>query len=345
LPAPGPAASSSFAVAFAPGALIAGPNVPDTGPGTPRMARAEPPPSPAVQIAQTRYIVFLTAYWSQGRKGGARGMFERFTDQARRVVVLAQEEARMLNHDYIGTEHILLALIRESTGVAARALESLGITEEAARQQAEQIIGRGEQDPPRGHLPFTPRGKKTLELSLREAIALGSISIGTEHILLGLIREGEGKNPATQVLNGLGIDPNRVRQQVIALVAARRGEQEAGARGVTAGGGKRKLTSEVRGRLDSIEWRLSVLEQRVGTGPDERELDREIGQLRRDKEAAIDAQDFENAAVLRDRESQLLSDKAARLQEWAALPSLTDEVERLRDLLRRHGIDPQDGAA
>ena len=182
---------------------------------------------------------------------------------------------------------------------------------------------------------------------MREAIALGSTSIGTEHILLGLIREGEGKgkSPAAQVLDGLGVDPNRVRQQVVALVSASRGEDEAAVPRVTAGGGKRKLASEVRGRLDSIEWRLSVLEQRVGTGPDVRDLDREIIQVRRDKEVAIDAQDFENAAVLRDRESQLLSDKAARLQEWAAPPSLSDEVERLRDLLRRHGIDPQDGAA
>jgi ATP-dependent Clp protease ATP-binding subunit ClpA len=278
-------------------------------------------------------------------------MFERFTDQARRIVVLAQEEARMLNHNYIGTEHLLLALIRENRGVAGQALESLGVTEEAARQQVEQIIGRGQQDPPRGHIPFTPRAKKTLELSLREAIALGSTSIGTEHILLGLIREGEGKGKrcatqvAAQVLNGLGVDPNRVRQQVIQLISAGRGEAEAGVRRVTAGGGKRKLASEVRGRLDSIEWRLSVLEQRVGNGPDVRDLDQEIAQVRREKEAAIDAQDFESAAVLRDRESQLLSDKAAREQEWAALPSLSDEVERLRDLLRRHGIDPQDGAA
>jgi len=103
--------------------------------------------------------------------------------------------------------------------------------------------------------------------------------------------------------------------------------------------------SELRDRLDSIEWRLSVLEQRVGTGPDVRDLDRDIAQVRHDKEAAIDAQDFENAAVLRDRERQLLNDKAARVQEWAALPFLTDEVERLRDLLRRHGIDPRDGVA
>jgi ATP-dependent Clp protease ATP-binding subunit ClpA len=270
-------------------------------------------------------------------------MFERFTDQARHVVVLAQEEARMLSHNYIGTEHILLALIHEGTGTAAQALDSLGITEEAARHQVEQIVGGGQQDPQRGHIPFTPRAKKVLELALREAVALDSISIGTEHILLGLIRESDGKgnSPAAEVLNALGVEANSVRQQVVWLVSASRGEDEAGVRRVTPGGGKRKPQAELRGRLDSIEWRLSVLEQRVGIG----DLDREIAQVRRDKEAAIDARDFENAAVLREKERQLLSDKAAREQEWAALPSLSDEIERLRDLLRRHGIDPQNGAA
>jgi ATP-dependent Clp protease ATP-binding subunit ClpC len=269
-------------------------------------------------------------------------MFERFTDRARRVVVLAREEAGMLNHDYVSTEHILLALIREGGGVAAQALASLGITEEAARQQVEEIVGRGQPGPHRGHLPMTPRAKKILQLSLREAIALGHGYIGSEHILLGLLREGEGV--AMRVLNGLGVEPNIVRQQVIQLVSARRVHEEPGT-GRATGRGKRKLWSELRGRLDSLDWRLSVLEQRIGTAPDLAQLDQEITQVRRDKEAAIDGQDFENAAVLRDRESQLLSDKAARLQEWAALPSLSDEVERLRDLLRRHGIDPQNGAA
>jgi hypothetical protein len=274
-------------------------------------------------------------------------MFERFTDQARRIMVLAQEEARLLNHDYIGNEHLLLGLIHERTGVAARALEELGITEDAARQQVEQIVGRGQQDPPRGQIPLTARAKKTLQLSLREAIALGSSFIGTEHILLGLVREGEGnsRSPGTRVLSGLGVDSVTVRQQVIRLVSARRVDDETGIGRLAARGSKRKLPSELPGRLDSLEWRLSVLEQRVGTGRDVRDLDLEIAQVRSDKEAAIDAQDFENAAVLRDREQQLLSDKAARLQEWAALPSLTEEIERLRDLLRRHGIDPQDGAA
>jgi ATP-dependent Clp protease ATP-binding subunit ClpC len=272
----------------------------------------------------------------------ALSMFERFTDRSRRVVVLAQEEARMLDHSYIGTEHILLALIREDGGVAAQALESLGITEEAARQQVEEITGRGEPGPQRGHIPFTPRAKKILQLSLREAIALGHGYIGTEHILLGLVREDDGV--AVRVLNGLGVEPNRVRHQVIQLVSARRVQEEPGT-GRATGRGKRKLLSELRGRLDALDWRLSVLEQRVGTSPDLAQLDQEITQVLSDKESAIEAQDFENAAVLRDREQQLLGDRAARLQEWAALPSLSDEVERLRDLLRRYGIDPQDGAA
>jgi ATP-dependent Clp protease ATP-binding subunit ClpC len=272
----------------------------------------------------------------------ALSMFERFTDRARRVVVLAQEEARMLSHDYIGTEHILLGLVREDGGVAGRALESLGITEEAARQQVEEVVGRGQQDPPRGHIPFTPRAKKILQLSLREAIALGHAYIGTEHILLGLLREDDGV--AIRVLNGLGVDAVRVRQQVIRLVHARRVQAELGT-GRTAGRGKRKLLSELRGHLDSLDWRLSVLEQRVGTAPDLAQLDQEITQVRSDKESAIDVQDFEHAAGLRDREQQLLGDIAARQQEWAALPSLSDEVERLRDLLRQYGIDPQDGAA
>jgi ATP-dependent Clp protease ATP-binding subunit ClpC len=143
-------------------------------------------------------------------------MFERFTDRARRVVVLAQEEARMLNHNYIGTEHILLGLIHEGEGVAAKALESLGISLDAVRGQVEEIIGQG-QAAPTGHIPFTPRAKKVLELSLREALQLGHNYIGTEHILLGLIREGEGV--AAQVLQKLGADLNRVRQQVIQLLS------------------------------------------------------------------------------------------------------------------------------
>ena len=144
-------------------------------------------------------------------------MFERFTDGARRAVVLSQEEARLLNHNYIGTEHILLGLIHEVEGVAAKALESLGIKLESVRGQVEEIIGSGG-SPPSGHIPFTPRAKQVLELSLREALALGHNYIGTEHILLGLIREGEGV--AAQVLVAVGADLPRVREQVVLLLAA-----------------------------------------------------------------------------------------------------------------------------
>ena len=143
-------------------------------------------------------------------------MFERFTDRARRVVVYAQDEARLLDHNYIGTEHILLGLIREGEGVAAKALDSLGISLEAVRLRTEDIIGRG-QYAQEGHIPFTPRAKRVLELSLLESRELGHRYIGTEHILLGLIHEGEGV--AAQVLTGLGADLQVVRDQVTQLLA------------------------------------------------------------------------------------------------------------------------------
>jgi ATP-dependent Clp protease ATP-binding subunit ClpC len=152
-------------------------------------------------------------------------MFEKFTDKARRVVVLAQEEAKLLNHNYIGTEHILLGLIHEGEGVAAKALESLGISLESVREQVQEIIGQGQQAPT-GHIPFTPRAKKVLELSLREALQLGHSYIGTEHLLLGLIREGEGV--AAQVLTKLGADTNRVRQTVIQLLSGFQGKETVG---------------------------------------------------------------------------------------------------------------------
>jgi ATP-dependent Clp protease ATP-binding subunit ClpC len=186
-------------------------------------------------------------------------MFERFTDRARRVVVLAQEEARMLNHNYIGTEHILLGLIHEGEGVAAKALESLGISLEAVRQQVEEIIGQGQQAPS-GHIPFTPRAKKVLELSLREALQLGHNYIGTEHILLGLIREGEGV--AAQVLVKLGADLNRVRQQVIQLLSGYQGKEPA-----AAGGPAEGTPDPVIGREKEIERVMQVLSRRTKNNP------------------------------------------------------------------------------
>jgi ATP-dependent Clp protease ATP-binding subunit ClpA len=283
-------------------------------------------------------------------------MFERFTDRARRVVVLAQEEARMLNHNYIGTEHILLGLIHEGEGVAAKALESLGISLETVRQRVEEIIGQGQQAPS-GHIPFTPRVKKVLELALREAQQLGHNYIGTEHILLGLIREGEGV--AAQVLVKLGADLSRVRQQVMQLLQGYQGEEPAAASRQPpgrAGREDRKLLSQLVDQVTAIESRLSAIEHRVGTGPEVGELNQQIDQARRDREAAVDAQDYENAAALRDRERQLTDEKTSRQQKWAAahldLPALAEEVHRLsgeieslRGLRRQQDTGSQDGAA
>jgi ATP-dependent Clp protease ATP-binding subunit ClpC len=208
-------------------------------------------------------------------------MFERFTDRARRVVVLAQEEARMLNHNYIGTEHILLGLIHEGEGVAAKGLESLGISLEGVRAQVEEIIGQGQQAPS-GHIPFTPRAKKVLELSLREALQLGHNYIGTEHILLGLIREGEGV--AAQVLVKLGADLNRVRQQVIQLLSGYQGKEAVASTGPAEGTPStslvldqfgRNLTQAAReGKLDpvigremEIERVMQILSRRTKNNP------------------------------------------------------------------------------
>jgi prophage maintenance system killer protein len=199
-------------------------------------------------------------------RGKSPGLFTRFTKRARQAVADAQEEARRLNHNYIGTEHVLLGLIRQRDGIAAEALDACGVSLEAVRGQVEEIIGRG-QESPAGHIPFTPRSKKVLELSLREALQLGHNYIGTEHILLGLIREGEGV--AAQVLVRLGADLPRVRWQVLELV-------EEGPR----------LTAERKELL--------------------------LGEL---------------ASVFDDNER------------------LHAEVERLRDLLRKHGIDPDNGAS
>jgi ATP-dependent Clp protease ATP-binding subunit ClpA len=193
-------------------------------------------------------------------------MFERFTERARRVVVLAQEEARELDHDYIGTEHILLGLLREGNGMAARALDGLGISRPAVRDRVVEMIGRGERTPS-GHIPFTPRAKKALELSLREALQLGHNYIGTEHILLGLIREGEGV--AALVLADLGADLASVRAKVLELVpagaSARLSEPvrplRTGVPGTVIDGIIRRLDA-IAERLDAIEHQLRL----TGTG-------------------------------------------------------------------------------
>src|ERR687889_348967 len=202
-------------------------------------------------------------------------MFERFTDRARRVVVLAQEEARMLNHNYIGTEHILLGLIHEGEGVAAKALESLGISLEAVRAQVEEIIGQGQQAPS-GHIPFTPRAKKVLELSLREALQLGHNYIGTEHILLGLIREGEGV--AAQVLVKLGADLTRVRQQVIQLLSGFQGKETQAAGTAPEGTPSSSLVLDQFGRNYTQAAREAKLDPVIGR---EKEIERVMQVLSR----------------------------------------------------------------
>jgi hypothetical protein len=273
-------------------------------------------------------------------------MLERFTDQARRVVVLAEEEARTLDHNWIGTEHLLLGVLREGDGIAARALESLGISLQPVRQQVEEIIGPVQQVASE-HIPFTPRSKKVLELSLRESLQLGHEHVGTEHILLGLLREGDGL--AAQVLVRLGADLNRVRQQVIELTGGQRPQP---------GRPPREVTPVIRTQihLDVFEGRLAAVEQRVGIGPDTSDLDEQIDRVRRERHAAAAAQEYAQAASLRDREKELLASKAARQEEWAAaapaLPvlaercqQLADEIERLRVVLRQHGIDTHDNPA
>ncbi len=195
-------------------------------------------------------------------------MFERFTDRARRVVVLSQEEARRLDHKYIGTEHLLLGLLAEEEGVAARALRAMDISLEAARSGVEDIIDPGD-GAPSGHMPFTPRAKKVLELSLREALQLGHNYIGTEHILLGLIREGQGV--AAQVLEKLGADLVRVRQQVIEILSARAAEAQQDAPSVAG-----KAAAAFEGDIADEELR-AVLAQALDRLSS---LDREVTALR-----------------------------------------------------------------
>ncbi len=209
-------------------------------------------------------------------------MFERFTDRARRVLVLAQEEARLLNHNFIGTEHILLGLIYEGEGVAAKALQHMGVTLEAVREKVEETIGPASSSTT-GSPPFTPRAKKVLELSLREALQLGHNYIGTEHMLLGLVREGEGV--AAQVLQSLGADLQRVRQQVVSMMSGYPRKETAG---VSGGSGQevpsgspvldqfgRNLTALARdhkldpviGREREMERVMQVLSRRTKNNP------------------------------------------------------------------------------
>ena len=266
-------------------------------------------------------------------------MFERFTDRARRVVVLAQEEARMLDHNYIGTEHLLLGLIHEGEGVAAKALRALDVDLDTLRREVEALVGRGQQ-PQQGHIPFTPRAKKALELALRESVHLGHDYIGTEHLLLGLVREGEG--PAAQVLEQRGIELNTVRQEVIRQLHGHQGREGrrrrmAWARSVVEGREGATL-EEISRQLRVLGARLTAIEARLGIAESPareqlRQVDAEIARVRRQKESAIDEQDFERAARLRDEERRLLGDRRAAEDEWLM-------AERVQEA----GLAPEDGA-
>ena len=261
-------------------------------------------------------------------------MFERFTNQSRRVVVLAQEEARMLDHNYIGTEHLLLGLLHEGRGSGARALEAMDVTLDAARDQVVAIIGRGHAQPS-GHIPFTPRAKKSLELSLREALQLGDGYIGTGHLLLGLIHQGD--NVAVKILGTLGADLKDLRTRVTEEL---RDHPEEGQNVPSSAERERHqlkvfLRSEVQGLLDTIDNRLSAIERRLGiTRPVSaalRSLEERIAQVRRDKEAAIDVQDFGQAASLRDAEKQLIEERARVEQETAAGAQSAGDTEDADD--------------
>ncbi len=240
-------------------------------------------------------------------------MFRRFSPRAREVVISAQQEARALHHGFIGTEHILLGLLRDRDGVAGRALHVLGISPEAAREQVLDIIGEGKAEVA-GHIPLTPRSKKVLELAVQEAVHLDHLHVGTEHILLGLVREGDGVG--WHVLHRLGLTVPKVRDQVLQLVS-----QDRQAPG------------------------------HVITPPGIRDYDTRIELARQAKDAAVDAKDLDRAAAARESEKELLAERDHLIAQWSAgvdiptlgreLDWLRDEVNRLQGLLMRHGIEPE----
>jgi ATP-dependent Clp protease ATP-binding subunit ClpC len=178
-------------------------------------------------------------------------MFERFTERARKVMVLAQDEARRFHHNYIGTEHILLGLVSEGSGVGFQALSSLDITLDGVREQVASIVGYGEEEA-RGNIPFTPRSKKVLELALREAMQLGHNYMGTEHLLLGLVREGEGV--AARILSNLDVDPDMVRREVLRRIGEEPGSDLLGEAETEAAGNRMSF----RGRVESLEVGVRV---------------------------------------------------------------------------------------
>ena len=287
-------------------------------------------------------------------KGAAPNMLERFSDQARQVVVLAREEAKTLNHNWIGTEHLMLGLIAEGSGTAAQVLESLGISLEAARWLVEQTIGRVEQAPS-GQLRFTPRARKVLELA--SGLSSGYDHIGTEHILLGLLREGDGVG--AMVLFTLGADQYRVGLRVAQLLNGDRGKEAPGEGSQLGERARERLLDNPLARIDALDRRLAAVEHRLGLQPDLDDLGQQTAKTHRETDgpvAAVDVQEFETATGLRDHERQRPAPQSARerrLERAAAgqlplareLGRLNAELDRLRAILRQHGIDPGDDPA
>jgi ATP-dependent Clp protease ATP-binding subunit ClpA len=244
------------------------------------------------------------------RKGDL--MFRRFSPRAREVIISAQQEALALHHGFIGTEHILLGLLRDRDGVAGRALHVLGVSPEAVREQVLDIVG-GSQHELGGHIPLTPRSKRVLDLAVREAAHLGHLYVGPEHLLLGLVREGDGVG--WHVLHRLGLTVPQVRDQILQLVSQ-----------------DRQAPSHVI------------------TPPGIRDYDTRIELARQAKDAAVDAKDLDQAAAARESEKELLAERDRLIAQWSAgvdiptlgreLDWLRDEVNRLQGLLLRHGIEP-----
>jgi ATP-dependent Clp protease ATP-binding subunit ClpA len=250
-------------------------------------------------------------------------MFERFTDESRRAVVLAQEEASRLNHDYIGTEHLLAGLRREERGAAARALKSADITLDAVRGQIEALVGRG-QRPPSGHIPFTPRAKKALELSLREALKLDDDCIGPGHLLLALISQDDGV--AVRVLHELGADLEQLRARAVLEI-----EVNQKAQGISPPLRLRRTqkSDAILGLLDTIDDRLSAIERHLGLA----------GQEAGDQAAQPSSGNGGSA------DAEVGSEAGEGLGSPDELARLQAEVSRLRALLREHKIDPGDPGA
>jgi prophage maintenance system killer protein len=257
-----------------------------------------------------------------GRAARPKNMFTRFTARARRVIVLAQDETRERGHSCVGPEHLLLGLLAEGEGVGAVVLESLGISLEEVRDQVEEMVGRG-QGTPAGHIPFTPPTKQVLERSLREAVQLGHNYVGTEHILLSLLAEGDGTT--AQVLAGRGADYDLVREQVTVLT----------------------------GRYEQTDPRTRLV--RLPVPAVLADVTEQLRQVQRHKTAAFEKGELDSAAALRTREKQLRAEKLRLEHEWAASVDVQAviaenqrvhrELDRLRDLLRQHGIEPESGTA